>query len=303
MKSVEALALVAACVAAIGAGAGVALHSGAPVTPAATDTALVERPARPAPSHEPNFLFSLPASRDAWGAKGRRDVDALRDDFLRSSRLDDLFERGLRHPDAGGLFYARQALRHCGMLRNAGGSASVGRDAAVLERARDRCGALGDPASRERLNATLQTASARLDPALSIVNTIDDRSREARLTPADVRDAIDASIALGDPYVLRYVFLRGIPRIERFDGRPVDVELRGDLMMASRLALCDLGVDCAQEARVLLTCANKDGCSDPFSAMGIGGDSLSIERRRRLGELADRVRTAARDGSLPQLLQ
>lgn len=305
MRVTRAVALVAAFAAAMTIGSGLALRLSQPAT----------TPTEPSPfASSPSTLgwsawLEAPrapvadAKATGRGSGAVHAVDAMRADFIQSSSLAALFERGLRNPSSGGLFFARLAFRQCLMLGRSPNADASSRTPDPLGPARARCGTLGDTASRERLDATMQTATARLDPALSIVNDLDDRSKVARLTPTDVQRAIDASIALGDPYVLRNVMLRGVPRLEAFDGRPIDPELRGDLMMAMRLASCDLGIDCPREARVLLTCARQDGCPNTLMAMGVGDASMSDDRRRTLNDLAVRIGDAARDGTLAGLFK
>lgn len=252
----------------------------------------------------PTWSWLPPGAAEAWGAKPVHGLDAMRTDFAHAARLDDFFERGLRSPADGGLFYARLAMRQCAALRNNSSEGSgPPADREVLKRARDRCGSLGDPASRERLTVTMQTAATRLDPALAILNTLEDKSRVSQLTTADVARALDDAIALGDPYVVRTILYRSIARAEAFDGRPVDSDLRRDLWAAARLASCDLGVDCVQESSVSLSCASKDGCAESLRTLVLADASMTDERRRAVSMLSLRMGDAGRDGSLSQLFR
>jgi hypothetical protein len=306
-RVVEAGAIVLACAVAVVCGSRIALS---PARPAAveplTQPAPEPRVARTvAPTAPAAEVAPQPAAQPgAWGARRSSAVDTMRADFRQAARLDEMFERGLRDPAGGGLFYARQALRYCGVLRGAGSVASdAGPDGALLTRARARCATLGDSASRQRLDATMATSTSRLDPAMSLVGDLEERLRGDRLRGVDVAAALDEAVALGDPYVLRNVFLRGLSRVDRFDGQPVDATLRGELMTASRLAVCDLGLDCTQDARVLVTCGGKAGCTAPLAAMGGADAATSDERQRAINELSTRLVVAADDGSLGSLFR
>lgn len=301
IRPMNALAVAACCVVALAVGSAMAIRSTQPARPDPVET-VASRPEAPRAAI-PFVVDQAPRSvtpDGPWGAQRRREVEAMRDDFLRAPDLAAYFEQGLRNPQAGGLFYARHAFRHCTVLRSS--SPPDRRGESPLDRARARCGDLGDAVSRERLESTMQTAAARLDPVLSVTAELDTRARGSGIGNGEVSDALEKAIALGDPYLVRNLFFRGISRVDRFDGQPISAEQRGDLMMASRIALCDVGLDCAQEARVLLTCNRNDGCADPLTAMS-GDGAMADERRMAIARLAQRMANATMDGTLPQLFR
>lgn len=245
------------------------------------------------------------AVNDIWGSGDASRFANTRIGYEKQSDLAAFFEVALRHPENGGIYYARKAYLDCATLKSTPASKTVNKDAeATFQRAVKRCDWLGDAGSRQRLYGLLDTAVKNADPIMNVAQDVTGRLTDRSNQPEIVEEALKRAIEIGDPYLFADAMFRLVTISEKFDGKSLDFDLRQDLHYASTVAYCDLGADCSNAASIPIVCKGTGVCPDSIVTMVLRSPQIKDdEQRKRIVGLADRLVSSARDGTLPTLFQ
>ncbi len=198
-------------------------------------------------------------------------ADLLRE-YNRAGRLDGFVRHALSHPQAGGVFYAVQALRRCHGI--AGTEPGAARPAssearAAAETLRQRCAGLSAEDTGDRRIARLAADGLRRkDPLLAMALRA---GKSAYQAPERRQSLLSDLLAAGDPLLVQDVATRLAVRTEagtgtrgyRFEGVFHPQSQDDGVELAFYLLPCGLGLDCTQATDwdLLARCANGFECA------------------------------------------
>ncbi|AVS75838.1 hypothetical protein [Paracidovorax cattleyae] len=198
-------------------------------------------------------------------------ADLLRE-YNRAGRLDGFVRHALSQPEAGGVFYAVQALRRCHGIAGTGAAApgpasSAARAAA--ETLRQRCAGLSAEDTGDRRIVRLAADGLRRkDPLLAMALRA---GKSAYQAPDRRQSLLSDLLAAGDPLLVQDVATRLAVRTDagsgmrgyRFEGVFFPQSQDDTMELAFYLLPCGLGLDCTQATDwdLLARCANGFECT------------------------------------------
>lgn len=245
---------------------------------------------------------------EAAAASRPLSADLLRE-YNRAGRLDGFVRHALSRPEAGGVFYAVQALRRCHGIAGAGaataGPASSEARAAA-ETLRKRCAGLSAEDTGDRRIARLAADGLRRkDPLLAMALRA---GKSAYQAPERRQSLLSDLLAAGDPLLVQDVATRLAVRTDagtgtrgyRFEGVFHPQSQDDGMELAFYLLPCGLGLDCtrATDWDLLARCANGFGCAasrQDYVQAALQGRPGAYERTMALYR---RMLDAIRDGRI-----